>query len=85
MSGSREGLSLWLCEAHNEVNLRNGKEAFFCDMGVLDARWKDCGCDHKANHSSSAAQTDVTNDIEASADAAVGYERRSARRRNRNP
>ena len=43
-SDSREALSLWLCEAHNEVNVRNGKQPFFCDIGVLDARWKDCGC-----------------------------------------
>ena len=41
---SRRDLSLWVCGAHNEVNTRNGKEAFYCDMGVLDARWKDCGC-----------------------------------------
>lgn len=43
---TREGLSMWLCEAHNDVNVRNGKEAYFCDLGVLDARWKDCGCGH---------------------------------------
>ena len=44
---SRTELSLWLCGAHNEVNRRNGKDAYYCDIGVLDARWKDCGCDHK--------------------------------------
>ena len=43
-SHSREALSLYLCDAHNEVNRRNGKEDFFCDIGVLDHRWKDCGC-----------------------------------------
>jgi hypothetical protein len=35
-SASRGSLSLWLCEAHNEVNVRNGKEPFYCDLGVLD-------------------------------------------------
>uniref|UniRef100_A0A7S0JH49 Sulfhydryl oxidase n=1 Tax=Calcidiscus leptoporus TaxID=127549 RepID=A0A7S0JH49_9EUKA len=44
---SRERLSLWMCEAHNDVNRRNGKETFFCDLGVLDHRWKDCGCNGK--------------------------------------
>ena len=43
-AASRTDLSLWLCRAHNEVNVRNGKEEFYCDIGVLDARWKDCGC-----------------------------------------
>ena len=43
-ASSRADLSLWACGAHNEVNVRNGKEAFYCDIGVLDARWKDCGC-----------------------------------------
>ena len=43
-SESRKNLSLWMCGAHNEVNKRNGKEAFYCDIEVLDARWKDCGC-----------------------------------------
>lgn len=78
-TGSREALSLWLCEAHNEVsrtldrprqplphtlcveraprawqvNTRNKKEPFYCDIGVLDARWKDCGCDKNATASGS--------------------------------
>ena len=43
-TSGREGLSRWMCGAHNEVNKRNGKEAFYCDIEVLDARWKDCGC-----------------------------------------
>ena len=37
-STSREELSLWMCEAHNEVNVRNGKEAYYCDIGVLCVR-----------------------------------------------
>ena len=48
-AGSRRELSLWLCEAHNEVNKRNGKDHYYCDLGVLDARWKDCGCGHAKN------------------------------------
>ena len=53
-SKSRKALSLWLCGAHNDVNKRNKKEEFYCDIEVLDARWKDCGCDkHAANNTSS--------------------------------
>ena len=50
---SRRELSLWMCAAHNEVNVRNGKEAYYCDLGVLDSRWKDCGCG--TNHTSPSA------------------------------
>ena len=49
-SSSRKALSLWLCGAHNEVNRRSGKEEFYCDADVLDARWKDCGCGHGTNN-----------------------------------
>jgi len=49
-SSSRKALSLWLCGAHNEVNKRQGKEEFYCDADVLDARWKDCGCGHGTNN-----------------------------------
>jgi mitochondrial FAD-linked sulfhydryl oxidase len=38
---SREALSQWLCERHNEVNERLGKEKFVCSIGKLDERWKD--------------------------------------------
>lgn len=55
-STSREELSLWMCEAHNEVNVRNGKEAYYCDIGVLDSRWKDCGCGHATNTSALRAE-----------------------------
>lgn len=45
----RLGLSRWLCERHNEVNERLGKEKFECSMPKLDERWKDGptdgGCD----------------------------------------
>lgn len=36
---SRTGLSRWLCERHNEVNERLGKEMFDC--AKVDERWKD--------------------------------------------
>lgn len=37
----RGELSRWLCERHNDVNRRLGKEAFDCAVGKLDERWKD--------------------------------------------
>ena len=37
----RLGLSRWLCERHNEVNKKLGKEKFSCAMEKLDERWKD--------------------------------------------
>ncbi|KAG2011654.1 growth factor [Coprinopsis cinerea AmutBmut pab1-1] len=36
---SRERLSLWLCQRHNEVNEKLGKEKFDCSK--VDERWKD--------------------------------------------
>ena len=56
-SQSRKSLSLWLCGAHNEVNKRNGKEEYYCDADVLDARWKDCGCGHGSNNTTAHATT----------------------------
>lgn len=35
----REGLERWLCEVHNEVNTRLGKEEFDC--GNVGQRWRD--------------------------------------------
>lgn len=35
----RLGLSRWLCERHNEVNQKLGKEKFDC--ATVDERWKD--------------------------------------------
>jgi FAD-linked sulfhydryl oxidase len=35
----RRGLGRWLCERHNEVNERLGKERFDC--GKVDERWRD--------------------------------------------
>lgn len=37
----RAGLSRWLCERHNEVNGRLGKDKFNCSLSSLDERWKD--------------------------------------------
>jgi FAD-linked sulfhydryl oxidase len=37
----RAGLSRWLCERHNEVNVKLGKERFECTEEKLDERWKD--------------------------------------------
>ena len=37
----REALSRWLCERHNEVNEKLGKERFECDWSSLNRRWKD--------------------------------------------
>lgn len=38
---NRHDFMMWLCEAHNLVNLRLNKETFDCTK--LDERW-DCGC-----------------------------------------
>ena len=37
----RLALSKWLCERHNDVNEKLGKEKFSCTIGKLDERWKD--------------------------------------------
>jgi len=37
----REALSRWLCERHNEVNEKLGKEKFGCDWSNLNGRWRD--------------------------------------------
>lgn len=37
----REGLGRWLCEAHNEVNEKLGKERFDC--GRWEERWGGVG------------------------------------------
>ena len=37
----RLGLSRWLCERHNEVNEKLGKEKFDCRIEKVDERWKD--------------------------------------------
>ena len=37
---SREDLSMWLCEQHNLLNEKLGKDLFKCDMKTLDERWR---------------------------------------------
>jgi len=37
---TRDDLCLWLCEQHNSVNDKLGKELFDCTMGNLDERWR---------------------------------------------
>jgi FAD-linked sulfhydryl oxidase len=76
VASSRESLSLWLCAAHNEVNIRNGKGEFFCDLGVLDARWKDCGCGGNKSHAHAHAHPYVQH---ADTDEAHAHRRRRPR------
>ena len=40
---SREALSVWVCERHNEVNEKLGKPKLECTLEVLDKRWRDGG------------------------------------------
>ena len=37
--GGRRGLMRWMCEAHNEVNVKLGKPAFDCGARSLEERW----------------------------------------------
>ncbi|MCJ1392956.1 hypothetical protein MMC18_005828 [Xylographa bjoerkii] len=43
----REGLGRWMCEAHNEVNVKLGKEVFDCARWEERWRtgWREGGCD----------------------------------------
>jgi FAD-linked sulfhydryl oxidase len=40
---SREALSAWVCERHNEVNAKLGKPTLDCALKTLDKRWKNGG------------------------------------------
>ena len=40
---SREALSAWVCERHNEVNAKLGKPTLDCALKSLDKRWKNGG------------------------------------------
>jgi FAD-linked sulfhydryl oxidase len=40
---SREALSVWVCERHNEVNAKLGKPTLDCVLKTLDKRWKNGG------------------------------------------
>lgn len=33
-------MSLWMCEQHNEVNEKLGKQKFPCNLAALDERWR---------------------------------------------
>lgn len=46
---SRQGFMIWACRAHNDVNRRNGKREFPCNLNALEPRWGDCGCTQKKN------------------------------------
>ncbi|KAE9399437.1 FAD-dependent thiol oxidase [Gymnopus androsaceus JB14] len=46
---SREDLSRWLCERHNEVNMKLGKEIWECGIGKMDERWKDGPADGRCD------------------------------------
>ncbi len=37
---SRRALSLWMCEAHNEVSRGLSQPMFACDVEALDRRWR---------------------------------------------
>lgn len=45
LAGSRESLSIWVCEAHNRVNTLLGKPFFPCILSKLDERWR-TGSEH---------------------------------------
>ena len=40
---SRIDFSIWMCEAHNRVNVKLGSPKFDCDIKNLDLRWRDGG------------------------------------------
>ena len=40
---SRENYAKYLCERHNEVNRKLGKQEFKCDPRLLDERWRKGG------------------------------------------
>jgi FAD-linked sulfhydryl oxidase len=37
---SRQSLSIWMCETHNEVNEMLGKEKVSCEIAKLNERWR---------------------------------------------
>ncbi|KAA0154049.1 hypothetical protein FNF29_02672 [Cafeteria roenbergensis] len=47
-TSSRLAFMAWLCQAHNTVNKRLGKELFPCDVEALEGRWGGCGCAEKS-------------------------------------
>lgn len=47
--GNNKEFAVWLCERHNVVNLKLGKELFDCSYDNLKKRWKTGfdGCNKK--------------------------------------
>jgi FAD-linked sulfhydryl oxidase len=43
-TSSNAELSIWLCEIHNEVNIRLDKPIFPCTLDALKEKWGSCGC-----------------------------------------
>jgi len=40
---TRQALSVYICDLHNEVNDKLGKPTFPCTLSSLDSRWRDGG------------------------------------------
>mmetsp|Transcript_24488 Transcript_24488/g.79942 ORF Transcript_24488/g.79942 Transcript_24488/m.79942 type:complete len:161 (-) Transcript_24488:61-543(-) len=57
--GSREELSVWVCEQHNRVNEALGKAQHECTLAALDRRWRTGapGCFKPAADAPTAAET----------------------------
>lgn len=50
---TRDELCIWLCQQHNKVNQKLGKDTFPCTMRKLDERWrksKDPKCQGSSMH-----------------------------------
>ncbi|VDP36389.1 unnamed protein product [Soboliphyme baturini] len=46
-TASREALSKWMCDLHNSVNAKLGKQLFDCSL--IDQRWKDGWADGRCD------------------------------------
>jgi len=40
INGTRDNLELWLCDRHNEVNMRLNKTVLSCQLDNIRSRWK---------------------------------------------
>ena len=49
---------LWVCEHHNEVNVKLGKAPSPCDLKALDERWK-TGCPGCWNYQASLEDSEM--------------------------
>ena len=52
-------LSIWLCERHNEVNMRLKKPLFPCEPATLKEKWGDCGCSDRSADAEAASPSVV--------------------------